>query len=262
MFLGTNFIFDEIPSEFFNLYLGENNGSGESSSQGSSSVEPYLQEVYRRPSPYLFGVQQKPVLSFQLSAFVPNHLTAPDFEAVNKWLFGHMQYKKLRIVQEDMTYIYFNCVLKNPQFERAGNYLRGFSCTVDCDSPWGWSFPKTETFSFGDAYYTSTQVIINNVSENNFYTYPLINIEMNIFGGTASIINESDLNRQFLFTGLSSVETIVIDNDRQIIDSDSGARLSDFNKNWMRLKPGKNILDISGNISEISFVYSPARKVG
>jgi phage-related protein len=133
MFYGKTFIFDGQPSEFYNLYLGELNGSGEGTTT-AQDVTLLTQKVYRRPVPLLYGAEQTPVLSFPLSFYSPDEITAESLSEISGWLFSQQNYKVLRICQNDMSDIYFNCFLTAPQITRVGNIIQAISCTVMCYS--------------------------------------------------------------------------------------------------------------------------------
>ena len=137
-FYAQNFVFDNIPSETFSLIISSSDG-GEGTSNGINDVEIRTKEIFRRPKPFFYGVQQSSVLEFEVEIMTTEQeLTAIDSALIQKWLFGQSTYKKLRIVQYDMEDIYFNCFLKSPQIKRVGNIIRGFTATVVCDAPFAW----------------------------------------------------------------------------------------------------------------------------
>ena len=257
-FWGYTFVFNNVPSETYGLYISSPDGDMVET-DGSGDVELHTQTVFRNPKPYLLGVQQSPVLEFDVQFTSPNELMIEEIRAIQSWLFGQSQYKKLQIQQYDMQDVYFNCFLKSPKIIRVGNKIQGISGTVVCDSPFAWAFPKTITKN-----YTSTAnetFILNNVSDNNYYEYPTIIATVDVYGGDFSITNVTDNSRIFSFTGLSQQEVLTINNELCIITSSTGLRrLSNFNKKWFRLLKGTNSLTIVGNVSQVKFIYSPARK--
>lgn len=261
-FYANSLIFDGIPSEIYGLYIGSSGDGGESSNSTSGNVTPSVEKIYRRPKNYLYGVNQEPVLTFEITLFSYDEITAPRYEEISKWLFGQMNYKKLQICQPDMTNIYFNCFLIDPQIIRTGNVITGVSFKVECDAPWGWGFPESIGYNYSGYMYNDT-IEFNNESGNNDYLYPTLDFVVNSFGGSISITNTSDSNRIFLMTGLSANEAISFDCDHQIITSDtSDYRLGTFNKNWVRLVPGLNTLIISANVASIIINYQLAYKIG
>lgn len=262
-FSAKTFIFDDIPSEFYNLYIGEINGGGESSMKGSD-VELITEKIYRRPKPYLLGVEQKPVLEFEISTYVPGFLTAETYSTIAGWLFGQQRYKVLRLCQNDMQDVYFNAFFTSPEIIRVGNLIRGFKATIVCDAPWGYKNPKTYTYNNYVGYSMSDTVEFFNESANSAYTYPSdVTIVGNIFGGSVTITNVTDNNRQFIYN-IARKETVSFDNDLQIVTSDKYTYpLVYFNKRWLRFVRGYNLLTFSGNITSVSITTPPIEvKIG
>lgn len=260
-FYAKNFIYDGIMSSEYGLSI---TSSSDSDSTSGADVNLYTQQIYRRPKLYLTGVQQSPALSIPIDINVPVELSATEDSVISKWLFGSLNYKKLQIVQPDMQYVYYNCIIAGKQTKRVGNIIRGYSGVISCDSPFAWEFPKTISRSYNEHNYLSVDsFVINNTSDNADYTYPTVSFTMNSYGGDLSIINSSDSNRNFLFTGLLPNEVITVDSDLQIITSSLGYnRLPNFiDYNYMRYVKGANDLVVSGNIISLSFTHQFARKM-
>jgi phage-related protein len=261
-FYASTFVFNSIPSEFFNIYLGTINDNGESVTTTSSDISPLVQKLFRRPSVLFWGAEQIPTLSFSLNMYSPDEITAESFSEISTWLFGQNNYQILRICQNDLVDVYFNCFLVEPQIIRVGNIIRGISCVVQCDSPWGWKPSKTYAYAYTG--YTITDAInLLNESANSFYTYPTnLVITANGYNGSVSIVNTSDTSRTSTWT-LTANEVVTMDCDKQIITSTIATYpLANFNKNWLRLIRGYNNLVISGNISALSITSPIAVKIG
>ena len=265
-FYGHTFIFDEIPSEFYNLYLGEFNGSGDATTAASSDVSLLTQKLFRRPVPLLWGTEQTPVLQFPLSVYSTAEITAESFSEISGWLFGQQTCKKLRICQHDMTDIYYNAFLTAPQIIREGNIIYGFTCTVICDAPWGWHEPRYHEYAYNPYEYSiADNIYFLNASENAFYTYPTsLIITANLFGGQVSIVNVTDASRTLLIAPLLPNEVITINNDLQLMSSTLVTyplyKLS--NLIFLRLVRGTNNLVVTGNIAKFSIEYTLAAKIG
>lgn len=259
-FYGYTFIFKDIPSEVYNLYISSPDG-GMVETSGSGDVELLTQKVFRNPKPYLLGVQQAPVLTFDVQFLSPDELLSEDVRLIQSWLFGQQTYNKLQIVQPDMQDIYYNCFITNPRIVRVGNLIRGISGTVICDSPFAWEYPKTFSLDYPNGT-ANVNISIDNISDNTYYEFPSVFIRMDDFGGTVRLTNNSDNGRVFEFTGLQAFEEITVDNEKCIITSNTGLRrLSNFNKNWFRLLNGLNNINAFGNFEHLEITYSPARKV-
>lgn len=260
-FWGATFVFDGRPSELYSLYIASPDG-GSVNTTGSSDVELYVENIYKKSRNYLLGTTQSPALEFDVSFNSPREITSPELGEIQAWLFGHSQYKKLQIVQSDMHDVYFNCFLKSPRVHKVGNIIRGIRATVVCDSPFAWTFPRTKTFSFTDADVNQT-IDFFSISDDNDYYYPSLVVTMNEFGGDFNMSVSQDNGRLFEFTSLVPSEILTINNDLGIISSSTALkRLSNFNKNWFRLVRGKNSITFTGAISQVDMTYQFAKKMG
>ena len=253
MFYGNSFIYNSIPSENFGLFIRDLDASGINSSMGNSSMEIIEKKVYRKATPYFFGATPSPKLTFDFSAYAEQEIDAEEFALVQKWLFSSTSYKKFQIDQIDLQPIYFNAILNEPKIQRVGNLIQGFSCTVECDSPFAYFFPQTTTYIYTASTVNATETYYNGSNDAGNYLYPNLVITMNNFGGGISIINAEDSNRAFVFTDLQANEILTINCGLQTITSSSGLRrLSNFNKKFLRLVPGVNTLNITGNVASIA----------
>lgn len=262
-FWACDFIFDDSPSSLHNLYISSANGGGGFDQVVTpSDVEIITQDVYRRPKVYFYGTSPRPVLSFDVEFTSPTEIDSVRAQGIQRWLFGHSEYKKLQIIQNDMQSVYYNCFLTSPEVLKSGRVIIGYKATVVCDSPYAWEFEKTLTRTYTDPVISENYSFYND-SDDNGYMYPELVVTMSATGGDISIINNSDAGREFAITDLSPSEVLTIDNDLGIMSSSTGFnRLSLFNKKWFRFVPSINNLDISGNVASLVFTYSLARKVG
>jgi phage-related protein len=267
-FIAKDFIFAGIPSEMFNIHLGDigssGGGGGELSVDSSNNVTALTQKIYRNPVPLYFGVEQIPVLSLNLSMYVEGEgLDSQSYSQVSSWLFGANTYQTLRLCQNDLMDTFFLCLLINPKITKVGNYIRGIECTALCNAPWGWKNPKTSLYSWADIQTITDTINYHNSSANNYYTYPSsLILTANSFGGSISIINTSDNNRQFLLT-VSGGEVVTMNCQTQTISSTIETYpIQNFNMKFLRFKKGLNVLTVSGNVLSISITSEIASKVG
>jgi phage-related protein len=263
-FFGRSFIYDSVPSETYGLLISDIDAQAINQSMGSSAMEIYEQKIYRRTVPFFYGSTTANKLSFKFSAFSEDELTAEDFQQVQRWLFSSRTYKRFQIDQLDMQSVYFNCILNTPEIVRVGNLIQGFNCTVECDSPFAYNFPKTVTYTYTDAVIDSTVTFYNSSDDTGAYLYPITVITVNTFGGDVSITNLDDSNRVFSFTGVSPNEVLTVNNSLQTISSSTGLRrLSYFNKHFLRLVPGVNRLRIQGNVGSVAMTTQfVVKKIG
>lgn len=259
-FSALKFLFNNVLSTDYGLYIIDFNGGGIKNNNGGDSTELITDTIYRRNTPFFYGTTQSGQLQFELTFGSFEPLNKIQVAKIQKWLFGKKDYSKLQILQCDLDNVYFNCFLLNPQTTNIGNIDYAFTCTVQCDSPWAWEFPKNSLFSSASF---ESNVTFYNDSDNTDYMYPKNQFTLDGLTTSLKVINESDNNRVFEITGLLPNETITIDNDLQIITSSTGLnRLGNFNKNWFRLVSGVNKLKITGGLSSSIMTYQNARKVG
>jgi hypothetical protein len=265
-FYAYDFIFDGIPSQNFDLKIISFDDGGLFDSMGSGDVNIITQGVLRRSKPYYLGRTQEPALSFDLIFGRKNTISGYDNDAISKWLFGRSSYKQLYILQDDLDGAYFNCFLTKPKKLSIGNMQYAFECTVVCDSPFAYRYPKTVSGSYVSKA-NETFNVYNNSSED-YYLYPELSFKISTSGSAFSLSNANDNNRSFEFGlnsegGLSGGEEITVNNDLQIIQSSTGLRrLKKFNKNWLRLLPELNQITIAADIDWFQIVYNERMKVG
>ena len=262
-FYASDFEFDGISSHTYNLQIYNFGDSSLFKGKGSSDVEIISQRVLRKSKPYFLGRTEEPVLSFPLTFGSEDLISGMDRDVISDWLFGRDGYKKLYILEDDLGGAYFNCFLTNPKPIYIGNTNFAFTCTVICDSPYAYSPLKTTSGSFLDGTTTNISFDIYNYSSEDNYLYPDITFSTNDIGDSFSLVNETDSDRDFLFSGINPNEEIVVNNDLQIITSDTGSlRLSYFNKNWLRLLPKKNSFVLSGGIGSYEITFTERLKIG
>lgn len=265
MFHGSAFIYDQTTSEMFDLRIFnlEFSGTGESQAIGTTTlIQKWLPNKKR---PYHFNTSNVTPLTFEMTIGSYNPLTATDRSRMGRWLLGKTQYKKLQIVSDDMLDSYFNVIFTDGGNFYSGNIAQGIKLFATCDSPWPWTLPRTKTFTFDGDVLQDYNFTFYNDSDDNGYLLPDISftISNNVSAGDFTLTNITDSSRAFTFTGLDQSEQITVDNDKQIItSSDGNLRLGDFNKNWFRLLPGNNQLNIAGYLDSFSMTYSFARIIG
>ena len=258
-FWATKFIFDGIVSDSYGLMCGKLNSSGEDSSSSGAAVEIIEEYIPRRVKPYFYGTQFAEKLEFQIDIFSESVIDRYLVQAIEQWLFGNRVYKKLQILQCDMYDTYFNCIISKGEVISVGNEVIGFSCTVICDSPWGWG--KKVTQNIPSVAVDQTIEIVNS-SDDTSYLYPNVTLYSSEQQFNIRIINTSDNNREMAFTSLVSGETLTINNDIKLVESNKGGIYERFNGVYLRLIRGRNLVRFVGNLTNISIEYIPARKVG
>lgn len=260
-FWGKKFIFDDIPSDTYNLLCGnfDESSSGYQTSSAGSSVEILEEYLTKRSKPYFYGTKFSSKLEFKLVIFSESEINRIKLQSIEGWLFGRKEYKKLQILQCDMYDVYFNCIITEGNIVEIGNLVYGIECTVICDSPWGWGRGIKKTYVCSSA---ETSIGFTNTSDDSLYLYPKIYLKSGANQANVKIKNITDNNREVIFSQLYLNEIITIDCDLKIVESNNSTILTRFNGKYFRLLQGYNNLYVTGNLSIFSIEYSPARKVG
>lgn len=254
---GYSFIFDGVPSQTYGLRIV----SFESASyryEGGSSMEIVRSKAARSLKTKILSATPANPLEFEIEVMCEYELSTAQAVLVKDWLFGHLEYKTFQIMREDLSGYYFNCLFNDPEdIQINGN--NGWKFKVICDAGGAWEKPRTLHF----VPTSGGTIVVNNQSGNNDYTYPSVSFTLANDATEVVLTNESDNSRQFSFTGLTGGETITIDGDTKIIRSSLGAnRLGNFNKKFLRLVRGANIIKVDGNLSSLDITIENFRRLG
>lgn len=254
-FYGSTLIFNDISSDAFGLYIGSIGGREDSSLKTTGEIikdKTAKQTVYN-----LFGVDYSTPLEFKITLYAEKYIDRNIYSKVERWL-SSPTYKKLRIVQEDLQSIWFNCILKEFEPKYAGNQIVGLSFSGECDAPWAWE--DKPPISLVDLTGIN-QIEFNNLSDHQGYIYPTIRFKT-LSDGDIKIKNSTD-NRELIFHDLSAGDEIEVQNNLQIIKTITGLdAFKKCNYHWLRLIPDLNQLIVEGDFEYITLQYTLPRKVG
>ncbi|WP_164509086.1 phage tail domain-containing protein [Clostridium rectalis] len=164
---------------------------------------------------------------------------------VVKWLFQD-DYKPF--ISLDNPEVIYYCKLIGDARRFDTGAMQGYiTLTMECNSPYAYSPTYIYTWDFSIS--NSNILEIENLSNVKKYYYPEIEIEM--VGDTSiEIENLSNAGEIFKIDNLIKNEIIYVDNNMQRIKSNlpNTYRLDNFNKNWIRLVRGYNLLEIRGDV--------------
>ena len=263
-FYGSELLFDGVSSLEFDLRISNFESGGTSEGSAGSESDLVQKYIYRRTSPYYYGRLLHKPLEFNITmSNFDSKFNAIDRDLVERWLLGRSGYKKLMIVQEDMTSISFNAFVDKASIKYVGNIAVGITANIKCKEPWGFSPQQTLTKSYGGS--ANETISFYNDSSNDDYLYPYITFTTaGAITGNVSIKNISENNRAMIFSSLLSPNIIyTVDCDKQIVTSQDGSLiLGGFNKTFFRLIPKMNNINISGPITLFNMTYQFARKIG
>ena len=259
-FSAMSFIYDNISSEDYGLYIGSIDNKTITSSMASTNTELIFDSIANRSENFVYGVKQtEPCLTFDIELFSYEKLSRSDISYIDAWLFSNRKPKKLVLCQEDMANYTFYAIFSKNEIKAYANKPYMLTCTIVCSSAYGYEIEKKDEYIINNG---STVVRFNNLSGGINYLYPKLEFVCNKDLGAITIENLSDNNRKFIISNLYNGEKITIDEWFQIESSTGLLRLENCNKQWLRLKNGINNIKISGNLSKLTMYYSFRKAIG
>ena len=246
MFDTYEFTFAGESSLQYGLMVCDIGGTGQDAVAFGNAGNIVSSRTVSRIQPVHYGVKyNEEPLTFRLVFGSDRALDRFEMENVANWLTGYQDYQWLTIDQPDLAHVQFRCLVTSltPIFH--GWLPVAFDATITCDCPYAYGYPFEFTYSVSG----TQNVLFRNNSSVREYLKPELKIAPS--GGTDfKIINHSDGDREFAFTGLpASVSPITVDNNRGIISDANGEYnlYRYFNMNFFRLVHGDNNLELSGN---------------
>lgn len=247
MFNAIYFTYDGVYSGEYGLYIASTNGEF---IQTTSVFSPTLSIGKGVKSKRFFysGIDYEDSPQYQFSILSEDAIPEDERRKILAWLLGRNEFKKLYIDQEEYQDVYFNCIFTAVDLIYVGGYCHGFTLTAKFDSPYCYGTPETLTVNLIKDTPTNIEIYLDcDVVDD--YVYPTLSFTKDI-----TIKNKTDGSRITGYENVAANESkIVIDNELKIIEgfdlngaSFSGHRLSNFNLNWLRLKKGKNELELTG----------------
>lgn len=247
MFNAKYFTYDGILSATYGLMICD---FDDSSVIETSAFNPVLNTVKpTRLNRFLYNdIRYDTLPSIPISIISEKAINDVVRREIASWLIGRESFKTLEVHQPDLEGVRFHCVFTETSLIYVNGMCHGFRLNANFDSPFQYGTPTVLNVT-GDG--TKQTVNITNHSDINDYVYPTVEFSTNAetSGYNISIINTTDSNaREFKFEGVENHEQITVDNELRYIKSNTGAkRLQNFNKNWLRLRKGRNKLDITIN---------------
>lgn len=273
MFNAMYFTYDGVYSGTYGLAIADFNDDTITETQAFSPTlntikPPHLPRFIHNGITY----DQTP----QFSLTVISEVEIPDFirREILSWLVGRKEFKTLQIHQPDLEDYFYKCVFTESEIIYINGRCHGFRLTANLDSPYaygkgtveklesgdgdvyyiynksdivdGYVYPTIE-FTVGDSRLTGNEVAVSWASNQHSLKDPVSGTPCESYDICITNMTD-DTNRHFILAGLVDGETITIDNEIRHISSNINAeRLSHFNKNWLRLRPGKNELKVEIN---------------
>lgn len=242
--INTTFIFDGIKSSDMGIYNVRMSG-GLVETPFISSRDIQEDSLPHKDINVFYGVSKKP-LEFTLT-FSPleDGFGEQKKMEIARWLIQD-EYKDFQTT-DYLGKIFRVIATSEVKWITNGTEMGYFEIGFRCDAPYAWSPVYMERFDLSGNT-TKTTIELWNKSNVNKYYYPELEFKLEGTSTGLTLKNLSDEGREFKFTGLNLKETVYVNNDRKRIISDIGGvyRLNEFNKNWLRLKQGRNIIEVAG----------------
>lgn len=191
---------------------------------------------------------------------------------IEKWLFNKRTYRKLYMdiaddeFGETYEYIngqrkrnYLNCRFVNPEKLEGNGGIIGYKVTLEADSNMFWQDAITQTFTvYNGSATASSNITIHIDTDMDEYLYPKVTIQMGSSGGDFTIYNNTDdSTRMTRFTGIGAFASIVMKGELNYVSGQYYEKF--YDRNFIRLLDGDNILTIVGDVESIQFEYSARR---
>lgn len=263
MRLECDFIFDGLPSSEYGLQI-LSLGTAPDTETLIPNKE-YIKVKAPNDTRYrILNVSEDEPLTFKLQLFSTECTTEDEFLASNRikvitdWMFNQTDYKKLQIINSEISHLYFNCILKDATKLMIAQNVFGIECTVECDSAGAWEFEKTNRYDF--VANGNGSILFNNISSELKGLKPFLTIEM-FEDGNLSMTNLT--TGQFItINNLNITEKIIMDCRNQVISSNLDKYLfDDFNGEFLYLKQGLNNIAVTGKC-KMTMTYQNQVKVG
>lgn len=250
-FWGSSFVFNGIPCDDFDLMVYDVGNDTQGGGTFASVVSIIDESLLSKWRPMFYGVKREEKLTFDIVFGVNmeridsgNYFDRYEIDEIATWLTGHETYKELEIIQDDMTHVRYKCIITQLAEVSFGNIPWAMRATVTCDSPFAYMYPREYVYELTG---TAQTILFNNESSLNGYYKPVVEFTTQN-GGTLSIVNKTDNDREFKFTLLpAATQKLIVDNENCVITCTSDINLYPyFNYKFLRLKRGYNTLVITG----------------
>jgi len=281
-FFGASFIYDNIPSETFDLRI-MNFEQSPIELDSSGKAELITETLPRRNNLYLYGKTQNEPMEFTLTVGSFESIPARNRNYILRWLLGRNQFLPFQIVQDDMMDTIFYVLFTDTQLHFFGNEQKVFTIHGICNAPWGFTPEQTWTQTMNPNIATNKIFRIYNDGIINGYTDLKYSFSSKGAANAAymSFQNQSDITSRFsngrtlIFDALPPDKKIDIDTNTQIatmyyydyvsaswkLDTISPIVYMRDATRWIRLVPGNNILVAYGNLEYFSITYRFTRGV-
>lgn len=237
------FTFDGIKSSDIGVLAVRMESKATMPTIGSASID-HKQNKYRI-TPHVYSVTRENIsLSFKIMVFDScgniGKWTPEKYREVGKWLI-HNEYKPL-MSPDDNGKMYYAILTDMTDFEIVNN-MGHMEVTFATNSPYAWSLPSIEVYSpIGDnpmILHNASNIVDEYYPDIYLHSYEKQNIKMaNLTTGQELVIKNVNKN-----------ELLFLDGQNKIITTNVFGKniFKEFNREWLYLKYGNNLVKIDGN---------------
>jgi phage-related protein len=205
------------------------------------------EQVPYRDIPTFYKTIKKPI-EFTLKFSLLDDEFTEEYRFQIAKLFGGDTYKSFQSTDFLGRIFYVICTNQSDLY-LTGN--RGyFELQLRTSAPYSFSIPEISTFDLSDITEPTTIMLVNksNVMHpkyQDYYYEPELWIDLKGDSTGVTLTNTSDANRVFQIQVENTLEEFYFNNQlKQIVSSSGLNRLGNFNKNWLRLTYGQNLITV------------------
>lgn len=266
---GKDWILGKFKASDFGLILASFSYKGESEDElgfKTSTIEEY---IGNRPIPVYLGDKYEDKLKPQITlcrnpdVYLQKDLyfSENDCRWILRELSGIRGYQWMKVIElGESEDIWFKSKINNISYKRVGGNVVGFIIELECDSCFGYSTEFTININ---AKSNTPFYLFNNTDDLTNYVLPTVTIKTTS-ANTFIICNQSDNNWTTELYNLKANESVIVDSQHEVLSSSNPSHaslLNDFNLNFIRLVPEKNIFTTNVDAT-ITFKFRVPRKVG
>lgn len=272
---GSHFEFGGLSSRAYDLVFVNINTSRWTQLFGTSEgVTIYNKSANKA---YVIGddhTQSPVVIEAEIATKSCRCLDITEQRQIEKWLFGHRNYRKLyfdaaddpdsamyEVIDGKVYRNYLNCRLLCPERIEGNGGICGYKFQIVCDSNMFWQDAHTHSFSVNNgAQDVSTIITVPVDTDFLEYIYPKVTISMGHVGGDVTIVNNTDdSTRLTRLVGISPYAKVIMKGELNYVSGQYYEKLA--TRNFIRLLDGDNKFMILGDVDSIEFEYSARRSM-
>lgn len=265
MFSGNYFSYNGVNSEKYELMIASIDSEENSQIGGSLEYSVFygkngrakIQRSRFPDSAFSFGIE--------LCRAGRRPIGYAEHQSICRDFFNSPGFQKMQILDGEYSGLYFYAYITDVEKYDHEMGVIGYKGTVVCDSPYMWE-DKSYAYSFVDR---TNSVNLYNNTLLPFYTQADLSFVTGSEGGTVTIARTAGASEDAItFQALPANTSVTLNYDpKQIVIDNEAYRQTIFednnhwNKKWLTLLQGDNLLRISGDVAQLGLSYQTAKAV-